>query len=133
VVNEDGHILVASLGERTLHLAIETWLSRLHVVDGDALPRLGGSKDRVAIVAACFGSPRNFGHGPKEASSAARGTNRGESSWNLAVGRKPLELGERHVPKAVVPTHQLSFIIRSGNRVLVLLLERRGGIECCDE
>ncbi len=115
MVNKNGHILVASLGERTLCLAIETWLSQLHVVNGDALPRLGGSKDRVSIVAACFGLPRNFRHGPKEASSAARGMNRGKFLWNLAVGCKPLELGERHVPKAVVPTHQLSFIIRSGN------------------
>ncbi len=62
--------------------------------------------------------------------SAARVTIRGESLWNLTVGCKPLELGEWHVPKAVVPTHQLSIVIRSGDRVLVLLLERRGGIKC---
>ncbi len=100
------------------------------MVNGDALPRLGGSKDGVAIIATCFGLPRNFCHGPKEAASAARGTNRGESLWNLAIGFKPLELEERHVPKAVVPTHQLSLVIRSSNRVLILLLERREGIEC---
>ncbi len=130
MVNKDGHILVASLGECTLCLAIETWLSQLHVVNGDTLPWLGGSKDGVAIVATCFGLPRNFCRGPKEAFSTAKGTNRGKSLWNLAVDCKPLELGERHVPKMVVPTHQLGLVIRSGNRVLILLLERRKGIEC---
>ncbi len=129
VVNKDGHIPVASLGECTLCLAIETWLGQLHVVDGVALPRLGGSKDGVAIVATCFGLPRNFCHGPKEAAGTARGTNRGESLWNLAVGCKPLELGERHVPEAVVLTHQLSLVIGCGDRALVLLLERSGGIK----
>ena len=130
MVDKDGHIPVASLGECTLCLAIETWLSRLHVVDGDALPKLGGSKDGVAIVATCFGFPRNVCHGPKEAASTVRGTNRGKSLLNPTIGCKPLELGERHMPKGVVSMHQLSFVIRSGNRVLVLLLERRGGIEC---
>ncbi len=101
----------------------------MHVVDGDALPRLGGSKDGVAIVATCFGLQRNFCYGPKEAASAARGTNRGASSWNLALGCKPLELGEWHMPKAVVPKHQLSLVIGIGDRVLLLLLKRRGRIE----
>jgi hypothetical protein len=70
-------------------------------------PWLGGSKDGVAMIATCFGFPRNFCHGPKEAASTARGKNRGKSLWNLAVGCKPLELGEQHVPKAVVLMHQL--------------------------
>jgi hypothetical protein len=32
--------------------------------------------------------------------------------------------------KVVVPTHQFRLVIRSGNRVLVLFLKRRGGIKC---
>jgi hypothetical protein len=66
-------------------------------------PQLSGSKDGVAIIATHFGLPRNFCHGLKEAASAARETNRGESLWNLANGCKPLELGEWHVPEVVVP------------------------------
>ncbi len=129
MVDKDSCILVASLGECTLCLAIETWLSQFHVVDGDALPWLGGSKNGVAIISTCFGLPRNFRHGTKEAASIARGMNIGKSLLNLAIGCKPLELGEWHVPKVVVSTHQLSLVIGSGDRVLVLFLKRRGGIK----
>ncbi len=62
------------------------------MIDGDTLPRLGGSKDRVIIVTSVFGVPRNFGHGPKKAAGTAGRTNVGELGRDLAVARKLLEL-----------------------------------------
>jgi hypothetical protein len=41
VVNKDCCVLVACLGKRALCLGVKPRLSRLHVVDKDALPRLG--------------------------------------------------------------------------------------------
>ncbi len=115
VINKDRGIGVASFGECTFCLAIEPWLRRLHVIGRDALPWLGGGKDRVIILTLVFGAPRNFGHGPKKAASTAGRTNVGKLGGNLAVACKLLELWEGGVAKAIIPLHQLSLIIRDGD------------------
>ncbi len=123
VINKDRGIAVASFGECAFCLAIEPWLRQLHVIYGDALPRLGGGKDRVIIITLVFGVPRNFGHGPKKAAGTAGRTNVGKLGRDLAIARKLLELWEGGVAKAIMPLHQLSLIIRGGDRILVGFLK----------
>jgi hypothetical protein len=110
-------------------LGIEAWLGGLHMVNGDALPRLGCNKDRMILVAMSFGAPRNLCHGPKEAAGALRRANVGEARWNLTVEGKDFQTQEGFVPKAVVPLHQLSLVIGSGEGILVLLGKRRRWVE----
>jgi hypothetical protein len=129
VINKDCGIAVASFGECAFCLAIEPWLCQLHVINGDALPQLGGGKDRVIIITLVFGAPRNFGHGPKKAAGTAGRTNVGELGGDLAVARKLLELWEGGVAKAIMPSHQLSLIIRGGNRILVGFLKHWQWVE----
>jgi hypothetical protein len=64
MVDEDGGILIPRLGELPLCLAIEARLSRLEVIDRDALPRLGGGEDRV-LRPLFFTLLRDLCHGPK--------------------------------------------------------------------
>ncbi len=123
VIDKDCGIAVASFGECTFCLAIESWLCQLHVIDKDALPWLGGSKNRVITVTLVFGVPSNFGHGPKKAAGTAGRTNIGKLGRDLAVARKLLELWEGGVAKAIMPLHQLSLIIRGDDRILIGFFE----------
>jgi len=95
------------------------------VVGGDALPRLGGGKNRVSRIALAFAAPRNFCHGPIEAASAARGANASKALGDLAILSKRLETGKGLVAEAVMPPHQFCLIVRCGNTILVLLGEGR--------
>jgi hypothetical protein len=99
------------------------------VVDGDALPRLGGGKNRVSDIALSFAAPRDFCHGPIEAAGAARGANASKSRGDFPVRSQRLEVGERRVAKAVMSPHQLSLIVGSRNVVLIFLGEGRRWIE----
>ena len=129
MVDEDGGIAESGFGECPLCLAIEAWLGGLHVVHGDALPRLGCSKDRMILVVMSFGAPRNLCHGPKEAAGASRRVNVGEAHWNLTVEGKDFQTQEGFVPEAVVPSHQLSVVLESREGILVLLGKRRRRVE----
>ncbi len=95
------------------------------MVDRDALPRLGGGKNRVSRIALAFSAPRNFCTGPIEAASAARGANVSKALGDLAILSKRLETGEGLVAEAVMPPHQLCLIVRCSNTILILLGEER--------
>ncbi len=69
VVHKDGGAPVAPLGEFAFHLRVESNFSGGHLIDGDALPRLGGNEDLVRGLG-LFTAPRNLGHRAKEAASA---------------------------------------------------------------
>ncbi len=125
VVDEDGGVAESGFGECPLCLAIEAWLGGLHVVHRDALPRLDGNKDRMILVAMSFGAPRKICHGPKEAAGASRWANVGEACRNLTVEGKGLESREGFVPEAVVPMHQFSLVVGSGEGIFILLGKSR--------
>jgi hypothetical protein len=86
MVNEDDGIFVACLGEAPLGLAEEAWLGWLKVIDGDALPRLGGGKDRM-LGFLLFALPRDFPHGSEKTTCAPGGANLGKLLRNFAVER----------------------------------------------
>ncbi len=113
MVNKDCRVPVACLGKRALCLGVKPRLSRLHVVEGDALPRLGCGKDGMTIVALCFGASRNFGHSPKKAAGAVWRSDVGKFGGDLTIAGKLVKAGEQGVAKAVVPTHQLGLVVRS--------------------
>ncbi len=69
MVNKDGGAPVAPLGKFAFHLRKESDLSRGHLINGDALPRLGGDEDLVRGLG-LFTAPRNLGHCAEEAASA---------------------------------------------------------------
>jgi hypothetical protein len=94
------------------------------MVDGDTLPRLGGSEDSVLILV-FFTPPRNLGHGTKQAAGASESTDIGQSLGDLAVAGKLMELLEHKVAETLVPTHQLSLVVRSLDGVFLGLLKQR--------
>ena len=128
MVNKDGGILLASLGETALGLAKEARLCRLEVVDGDAPPRLGGSEDRM-LGFLLFATPNNLRHGPKKTTCAPEGPDLGKLLGNLCIKGKEAELLEGGMTKAVVPLHELGLVIGRRERVLLVLLKRRRWIE----
>jgi hypothetical protein len=83
----------------------------------------------MILVAMAFGAPKNLSHGSKEAAGAARRAEVGEPLWYLAVEGEDFQMQEWFVPKAVVPSHQLSLVIGSGEGILILLDERRRRVE----
>ena len=93
------------------------------MVNGDALPRLGGEENRVSDIALSFAAPRNLCHGPIETASAARGADPSKECGDLAIESHCPEAGKREMTKAVMPPHQLRLIIGSGNTILVFLGE----------
>jgi hypothetical protein len=123
MIGEDRCVPVAGLGKRALCLGIKTRLSRLHVVDRDALPRLGGGKKSVTIILSFFGAPRNFCHGPKETSSAAGRPDVGKLGGDIAIAGELLELAEQGMAEMVVPAHQLGLVVWSGKGVLFGLVK----------
>ncbi len=95
------------------------------MVDGDALPRLGGGENRVSDIALSFAAPRNLCHGPIETASAARGADPSKARGDLAIESDGPEAGKREMAKAVMPPHQLRLVVGSGNTILIFLGERR--------
>ncbi len=95
------------------------------MVDGDALPRLGGGKNRVSRIALAFAAPRNSSHGPIEAASAARGADASKVLGDLAILSERLETGEGLMAEGVMPPHQFCLIVGRGNTILILLGEGR--------
>jgi hypothetical protein len=128
MVNKDGGILVASLGETALGLAKEARLCWLEVVDGDAPPRLGGGEDRM-LGFLLFVTPSNLRHGPKKTTCAPEGPDLGKLLENLSIKGKEAELLEGGMTEAVVPSHELGLVIRRRERVLLVLLKQRRWIE----
>jgi hypothetical protein len=59
-----------------------------------------------------------------------RQANVGEARQNLIVEGKDFQTREGFMPKAVVPSHQLSLVVGSGEGILVLLGKRRRRVEC---
>jgi hypothetical protein len=105
-------------------LVKEAWFRQLEVVNGDTLPWLGGSEDSV-LVLLFFTPPMNLGHGTKQAAGTSGSTDIGQSLGGLAVASKLLELLEFKVSDTIVPTHQLSLVVRSLNGVFFGLLKGR--------
>ncbi len=69
MVDEDHGAPVAFLGEFAFHLREESDFGGCHLVDRDALPRLGRDKDLVRGLG-FFVAPRNLSHRTKKAASA---------------------------------------------------------------
>ncbi len=57
--------------------------------------------------------PGYLGHSTKEASRAGRRLDLGQSSWDLAIDGKLLELGEGQVAEAVMPAHEFGLVVDS--------------------
>ena len=58
--------------------------------------------------------PGYLGHSTKEASHAGRRLDLGQSSWDLSIESKLLELGEGQVAEAVMPAHELGLSVDGG-------------------
>jgi hypothetical protein len=128
VVHKDGHCLVSFLGEPSFQLREETNIGRDHVVDGHALPPLGCNKDLVSSLG-LFAAPRCFRHGPKESACALGRRHLGKATRDLAILGKDLEFWEGEVAEEVMPSHQLSLIVGSGELKFLVFLERRREVE----
>ncbi len=127
-VNKDHGVLEAGLGKYPFGLAKEAWFRQLKVVNRDASPWLGGNEDNVLDLA-FFTPPRNLGHGTKQAAGASGSTEICQSLGDLTVAGKLLEPLERKVSETIVPTHQLSLVVRSLYGVFFGLLEGRRRVE----
>ncbi len=55
-----------------------------------------------------------LGHGTKKASCTGRRLDLGQSSRDLTVKHKLLELGEGQVAEAVMPAHEFSLVVNGG-------------------
>jgi hypothetical protein len=94
------------------------------LIDGDALPRLGGDEDLVRGLG-LFTAPRNFSHRAKEAASEFGWLDCCQLLGDFPVEGKLLELCEGKMTKVVVPTHELSLIVGSSKVDVLPLLHRR--------
>ena len=94
MVDEDGGAAIALLGEFLFELRVEPWLGGRHLVNGDALPRLGWDKDFVRSLG-LFAAPRNLCYSAKEAACALGWRDLGELLGDFAIDGKLLEPGER--------------------------------------
>ncbi len=105
MVNEDGGASVALLGKFPLHLRKESDFGGCHLVDGDALPRLGCDEDLVRGLG-LFTAPRNFSHRAEEASSALGWLDFRQLLGDFPVEGELLELceGERQTPSVQKPS-----------------------------
>jgi hypothetical protein len=94
------------------------------LINGDALPRLGGEENLVRGLG-LFTAPRNFSHRAKEAASALGWRDCCQLLGDFPVEGKLLELCEGKMTEAVVPTHELGLIVGSGKVDVLPLLHRR--------
>jgi hypothetical protein len=76
-----------------------------------------------------FATPSDLRHGPKKTTCASEGTDLGELLGNLSIEGKEAELLEGEMTKAVVPSHELGLVIGCWERVLLVLLKRRGWVK----
>jgi hypothetical protein len=67
--------------------------------------------------------PGNLDHDTKEASCAGRRLDLGQSSRDLTVKLKLLELGEGQVAKVVMPAHELGLVVNGGRVDMLVFLE----------
>ncbi len=104
MVDEDGGAAVALLGEFAFELRVEPSLGGRHLVNRDALPRLGCDKDFVRSLG-LFAAPRNLCHSAEETACALGWRDLGEFFGDFAIDGELLEPGERKVSKAIMPSH----------------------------
>jgi hypothetical protein len=124
VVDEDRGAPVVPLGEFAFHLREESDFSQCHLMDGDALPRLGGDKDLVRGLS-FFATPRNLSHRAEKAASALGWRDFCQLLGDFPVEGKLFELCEGKVTKAVVPLHQFSLIVGGGEMDVLSLFRWR--------
>ncbi len=124
MVDKDRGAPVAPLGEFAFHLREESDFSRCHLIDGGALPRLGGDKDLVRGLS-FFAAPRNLSHRAEEAANALEWRDFCQLLGDFPVEGKLFELCEGKVTKAVVPSHQFSLIVGGGNMDILSLFRWR--------
>ena len=94
------------------------------MINGDAIPRLGGDEDLVRGLG-LFTPPRNFSHCAEEAASALGWRDCRQLLGDFLVEGKLLELSEGKMAEAVVPTHELGLIVGSGKVDVFPLFCRR--------
>ncbi len=94
------------------------------MIEGDALPRLGGNEDLVRGLG-LLTAPRNFGHRAEEAASALGWRDCRKLLGDFPVEGELLELCKGKMTEAVVPTHELGLIVGSGEVDVFPLLCRR--------
>ena len=83
------------------------------MIDEDALPQLGCDKDLVRGLG-LFTAPRNLSHCAEEAASALGWLDFCQLWGDFPVEGELLELCEGEMTKAVVPLHEFSLIVGSG-------------------
>ena len=83
------------------------------MIDGDALPRLGGNENLVRGLG-LFTVPRNFSHCAEKAASALGWRDVRQLLGDFPVEGELLELCEGKMTEAVVPLHEFSLIVGSG-------------------
>jgi hypothetical protein len=113
VVHKDGGAPVGPLGKFAFHLRVESNFSGGHLIDGNALPRLGGDEDLVRGLG-LFTAPRNLGHRAEEAASALGWCDCCQLLGDFPVEGELLQLGEGKMAEALVPTHELGLMVGSG-------------------
>ncbi len=94
------------------------------MIDGDALPRLGGGEDLMRGLG-LFTAPRNFSHRAEEAASALGWRDCCQLLGDFPVKSELLELCKGKMTKAVVPSHELGLIVGSGEVNVLPLLRWR--------
>jgi hypothetical protein len=94
------------------------------LIDRDALPRLGCDKDLVRGLG-FFAAPGNLSHRTKEAASALGWRDFRQLLGDFLVEGKLLELCKGKMTEAVVPSHEFSLIVGSGEVDVLPLLRWR--------
>ncbi len=110
VVYKDGGRCVAFPGECSFQLCNEAYLHQNHLIDTNTLSCLCCHKH---FGGGLLSFPGYLGHSTKEASRAGRRLDLGQSSWDLAIEGKLLELGEGQVAEAVMPAHEFGLVVNS--------------------
>ncbi len=93
VAHKDCGTPLSLFGKFPFHLCIKSDFSQPHLVNGDALPRLGCDKDFVRSLG-FFAAPRNLGHRAKETASTLGWLDFCQLLGNFTVEGKLLELDE---------------------------------------
>ena len=83
------------------------------MIDRDTLPRLGCDKDLVRGLG-FFAAPRNLSHRAEEAASTLGWLDFRQLLGDFPVEGELLELREGKMTEAVVPSHEFSLIVGSG-------------------
>ncbi len=73
--------------------------------------------------------PGYLGHSTKEASHTGRRLDLGQSSWDLSIDGKLLELGEGQAAEAVMPAHEFGLVVDSGQVDMLVFLELEIDVE----